>query len=243
MDNQQEERYELYSKQPLKKESHVFLLDHQLSFKIPELRKHLYENDVLMARLQNMLKYGLTKKDAANLEAENQGLGKLEETFDCMNISNPLKYIIHKDTLCLSFYGNQIENLSWVDQLLDDNRQLKMLWLNDNPLDMAQLTSMVESQYPNIEVLNSQFTSSIGHFGMKMTALEMDAERFNSTPDGQVISLDWEGRAAFQMAQEKVAEMGGMFPSVIRINMTDNTTDRNTFLSFMKTLLSAFPCL
>ncbi len=100
---------------PLKKEEHVFLLDHQISFKIPELRQHLYENDALMTRLQNMLKYGLRKKDAANLEAENQGLGKLEETYDCMNISNPLKYIINKDTVCVSFYGNRIENLSWVE--------------------------------------------------------------------------------------------------------------------------------
>jgi hypothetical protein len=38
MDNQHQERYELYSKVMMKKNEHVFLLDHQLSFKIPELR-------------------------------------------------------------------------------------------------------------------------------------------------------------------------------------------------------------
>ncbi len=127
--------------------------------------------------------------------------------------------------------------------MLDENRQLKMLWLNENPLDMAQLSCLVESEYPNIEILNSQFTRHIGHFGMKMTALDMDAERFNTTPDHQVLSLDWESRAAYSMTLDKLAEVGAMFPSVLKINMKDNTTDPETFQSFMRVVLSAFPCV
>jgi hypothetical protein len=82
-----------------------------------------------------MLKYGLEKKDAANYESENQGLGNLEVTMDNMEIENPLKYIIHKDTHCVSFYGNKIREIEYVEQLLEENSQLRMLWLNDNPLD------------------------------------------------------------------------------------------------------------
>ena len=63
----------------------------------------------------------------------------MEDTYEFMDITNPLKYIIHQDTLCLSFYGNRISELSFVQQLLEENSQLKMLWLNDNPLDEAAL--------------------------------------------------------------------------------------------------------
>jgi len=34
------------------------------------------------------------------------------------------------------------------------------LWLNENPLDEAELRSLVETRFPNIEILNSKFTSN-----------------------------------------------------------------------------------
>lgn len=62
-----------------------------------------------------MLKYSNIKKNVNNHQPDNLGLGNLEECYDNMQIENPLKYIINKNTLCLSFYNNNISNLEWVD--------------------------------------------------------------------------------------------------------------------------------
>ena len=75
-----------------------------------------------MARLETMLKYSLIKTDVANYESDNKGLGDLEQCFDNLNITNPLKHTIHKNTLCVSFYNNNIDNVEYVEELLDENK-------------------------------------------------------------------------------------------------------------------------
>jgi hypothetical protein len=38
---------------------------------------------------------------------------------------------------------------------------------------------MIESEYPNIELLNSKFTENSGEFGVKFVTLNMNAELAN----------------------------------------------------------------
>ncbi len=68
--------------------------------------------------------------------------------------------------VALSLYGNQITDLDAVRELLTQLPALRVLWLNENPVaEGSALKSLVESEFKQIEVLNSEATANFGAWG------------------------------------------------------------------------------
>ncbi len=57
LDNEDQERFEVRATKDIPAFSNVFIIDHTLTFRYPQLRKILKENPQLQERLENMLKY------------------------------------------------------------------------------------------------------------------------------------------------------------------------------------------
>lgn len=57
LDNEDQERFEVRATLDIPAFSNVFIIDHTLTFRYPQLRKILKENPQLQERLENMLKY------------------------------------------------------------------------------------------------------------------------------------------------------------------------------------------
>jgi hypothetical protein len=56
-DNEESEAFEVHSKSHITAKSNVFVIDHALTFRYPELRHLLKTNNNVIERLQNLLKY------------------------------------------------------------------------------------------------------------------------------------------------------------------------------------------
>ena len=51
-----------------------------------------------------------------------------------MDIEEPVNYKIRKETRCLSLINNKIKDINKVEELLEANKELKIIWLNENPI-------------------------------------------------------------------------------------------------------------
>jgi len=60
---------------------------------------------------------------------------------------------------------------------------LKVLWINENPLDELKLKELIENNYKNIQILNSEFTENVEDFGFKFVSLNMDVEATLKKPN------------------------------------------------------------
>jgi hypothetical protein len=54
-----------------------------------------------------------------------------------------------------------------------------------------------------------------------------------------MVYLDFEQRGLFELSSEKIKEIVSMFPSVIKMNLKENPTDRETFKETVQVLLEA----
>ena len=77
------------------------------------------------------------------------------QEFDDQQISDPLQVEMREDTTSVSFYGNEISDIKSIGQFLDQNKQLKVVWFNENPVDQEELKVMVGQRHRNIQILNS----------------------------------------------------------------------------------------
>lgn len=90
------------------------------------------------------------------------------QEFENMEIKDPASVDINEECVTLSFYSNQIENLEDIRNILNKHKKLKALWLNDNPIEHNEdLLATVEKDFPNIEILNSKFTSNASEWAFK----------------------------------------------------------------------------
>lgn len=90
------------------------------------------------------------------------------QEFENLEIKDPTSVDIKEDCITLSFYSNQIENLEDITKILKKLTKIKALWLNDNPIEQnEELIATIEKDFPNIEILNSKFTSNAGEWAFK----------------------------------------------------------------------------
>jgi hypothetical protein len=68
MDNPNEQRYLLRTKKEIKKNDHVFLVDHAWTYRLRQYSEFCKTYPTLIKRCTTMLKYGAVKKDVINLQ-------------------------------------------------------------------------------------------------------------------------------------------------------------------------------
>jgi Leucine-rich repeat (LRR) protein len=72
--------------------------------------------------------------------------------------------------LALSLYSNLINELPPVIAFLEQLPELKVLWLNENPISkhsFEALRNTIETSFARIEILNSNFTKNASDWAFK----------------------------------------------------------------------------
>jgi tubulin--tyrosine ligase-like protein 12 len=153
--------------EPIKANEKIFLIDHAISFRYPDLRKMLENNEKLTIRLSNMLKFWENKLPLQNNESIQTTYEFVQE-FENLELEDPLTVEIKEYCVTLSFYSNRIEKIESVAKVLEKYKKIKALWLNDNPIEEKEtLLPLIEKEFPNVEILNSKFTNNADEWAFK----------------------------------------------------------------------------
>ncbi|KAH7297146.1 hypothetical protein KP509_26G055800 [Ceratopteris richardii] len=178
----------------LSKQSHIFLIDHAWSFRLPDARAQLREHPRLMERLGAMMCISdsaeerecvsdekLTVEDAIiAAEAEAKELGhelywlELDESEiddeKLKSLDLPGRF---PNLIGLSLWGNKLNSEVTVRQLLESLHNLKALWINENPVTVkggAALKEAILLSAPHLELYNSQLTDRYGKWAIAFCA-------------------------------------------------------------------------
>lgn len=145
------------------------MIDHALSFRFTELQKLLSEKPQLIERVEYMLKYHQKKKPIPGVTVEAVKQSVRYEEYDDMQIIDPNQVSPKKDCLALSLYSNLISDLTQMTAYLQHLPELKVLWLNENPISnpLETLRDTIEKEFPQIEMLNSNFTKNASGWAFK----------------------------------------------------------------------------
>ncbi|OMJ77308.1 hypothetical protein SteCoe_23134 [Stentor coeruleus] len=187
--------------------SQVILIDHAWTTRIASLRDTLQNNYKLLNRLKSMVKIRGEKFELH----PSQDPVKIFEDF-CMDFDdqglNEVP-VVMEGTLGLSLWGNNFESIGQIESVLSG---LKALWLNENPIskDEQGLFMYFEQFYPDIEILNSKFTSSASEWAMKYVSNSLDL--------ASVIELDLSDREISRASPSIL----GMCPNVVTLDISRN---------------------
>ena len=213
----------MVAQKPLKTNEKIFLVDHAMSFRYPDLRKALKENPKMISRLLYILKFWDNKKQLG------YGPGKAKKhplavEYEYMDIEDPLKYEVKPETLTLSFYGNQIKDLSLVEHLCEKSHQIKVLWLNENPIsENPAVWDLIEKKYTNVEIFNSKFTKNAGLWALNYLISDCDLNKMQETiaPE-KVRFINLSDRNIFNMANPDIFKL---FSKLKKVDLRGHSLD------------------
>lgn len=220
----------------MKKHEKIFLIDHALSFRYPDLRKALNDNPKLVSRLLNMLKFLGNKKPVS----ENQLIEKkhsLAVEYEFLEIEDPLKYEINPECITLSFYGNKIDDLEKIEKLCQKFNKIKALWLNENPVSQKpNLLELIEKGFSNIEIFNSKFTKNAGVWAIRYLINKCDLNKVEENILNENIKyLNLSDRNIFNLGNFEIFKS---FPKVKKIELLGHELDSlettNKFFNFLQ---------
>ena len=181
MDNQDENRYLLRSKVNIKKNEFVWLIDHCWTYKLRKFNYFCENFPNIIKRATTMLKYGNIRKPIINtLKKEeevkkniaiyNNDIAANEEKqyyleYDDYELTDDMLHLIKinkNKTQALSIEDNKIENILSIEDLLENNKQIKALWCSGNTFCEVNegYENDFENKFPNLEIINRKFTSN-----------------------------------------------------------------------------------
>lgn len=103
----------------------------------------------------------------------------------------------------MSFWGNEIKDLERLKVFLEKLPSLKAIWLNGNPVAEEEneeaLFGFIETNFPQIEFLNSKFTKNAGEWGLKFATLYPNIHKIDKTNLELLVSLNLSRRNVFRI--------------------------------------------
>ena len=255
MDNQDENRYLLRAKQNLKKNDQVFLIDHCWTLKLRQFNYFCENFPNIIKRVTTMLKYGNYKKSIINVldkDKENttekknistynndvvanelmqknldyDGLNLTDDTIDLIKISPTV-------TETLSIEDNKIENIQLIEELLENNKNLKAFWCRDNVF--CDVNENYEkdfyTKFPNLELLNRKLTPNATSWAINylintpcVSEKQKIYEEYNNC-FGKRIILDLSGRDPFIVKNFEIFSKIQNGIEIIGVDISDNEYD------------------
>ena len=179
MDNQDEDRYLLRSKQNIKKNEFVCLIDHCWTYKLRKFNYFCENFPNIIKRATTMLKYGTIRKPIINTLKKEPEAKKNIETYNNNIVADEEKqiYLDYDDyeltdemlnlvkinpnkTQTLSIEDNKIENILFIEEMLEKNKNIKGFWCSGNTFcDVNEgYENEFEKKFPNLEILNRKLT-------------------------------------------------------------------------------------
>ncbi|CAH2079500.1 unnamed protein product [Thlaspi arvense] len=247
----------------LPKDSDVFIIDHAWTFRLPDAYKQLQEIPGLAERMGSLMCVDIGLE--GNAEEEEVAENHEELSVDQM-IENETHYASDKgfdsirwleleslgiddgslDLLALSLIGNKIESVDLVIQEVTKFKNLKALWLNDNPVlqKSERMADEILQGCPSLEIYNSRFTPNYG-----LWALGFCGDIFGKDNPGcveqeqslcNITSLDLSNRSIYNLINKafSVQEM----PLLSQLNIRGNPLDQNSVGELFE-VLKLFPSL
>ncbi|CAD5317472.1 unnamed protein product [Arabidopsis thaliana] len=260
----------LLTAESMPKDSDVFLVDHAWTFRLPDAYKQLKEIPGLAERMaslmsvdidvdageeeevaeelsvdqiiDNEIRYAADKGYDSLRWLELEGLGIVDDSL--LSLHLPSKF---QDLVALSLIGNKIESADVVIQEIVKFKNLKALWLNDNPVlqkSERQMADEILQGCPSLEIYNSCFTPNYG-----LWALGFCGDIFGKDNPGcvqqdqplcNVTSLDLSNRSIHNLVNKafSVHEM----PLLSHLNIRGNSLDQNSVGELLE-VLKLFPSL
>lgn len=143
----------------------------------------------------------------------------------------------------MSFYGCQIKELKVFDDFMRRSPNLKVIWLNDNPIcnDKEQeniMRSYIEQEFPNVELFNSKFTKHCGTWGLKFVSFGFDINLADTTPDSDLKHLDISSRDIYRIENctEKIQNFSNLTKITANDTFFESVEQAAFFIEMMKKL-------
>ncbi|EFH65406.1 predicted protein [Arabidopsis lyrata subsp. lyrata] len=256
----------LLTSQSMPKDSDVFLVDHAWTFRLPDAYKQLKEIPGLAERMaslmsvdidveteeeeeevsvdqiiDNEIRYAADKGYDSLRWLELEGLGIVDDSLLSLHLPSQFQ------ALALSLIGNKIESVDVVIQEVMKFKNLKALWLNDNPVlqkSERQMADEILQGCPSLEIYNSCFTPNYGLWALgfcgNIFGKDNPACVQQDQPLSNVTSLDLSNRSIHSLVNKafSVHEM----PLLSHLNIRGNPLDQNSVGEILE-VLKLFPSL
>ena len=126
----------MHATRPLKAKEQVFLVDHAISFRYPQLRGLLASNPNILDRLDSLTKYLGHNKQLVAAPAIGEDPRNVE--FDCLGLTDLKNIEIDASAVCLSVVDNKLEAAKEVIEVVGKLKELRALWYGDNPIEGSE---------------------------------------------------------------------------------------------------------
>ncbi|XP_057750987.1 uncharacterized protein LOC130969331 [Arachis stenosperma] len=256
------------------KHSDVFLVDHAWTFRLTDAYKQLHEVPGLAERmgalmcvdinlnaegeddgalsdtrgsvtevLESEVREAKEKSDGKLRWLELEGLDINDEML--LSLELPTRF---PDLVALSLLGNKLNRVETIVQEVSKFKQLKGLWLNNNPVlekGDSELLDALLKELPELEIYNSTFTSNFGEWALGFCAGIYEKDNPGnvdqaSTPLQSVSTLDLSNRNIHSLINK--AFTPNCLPSLSCLNIRGNPLEQNSIGGLLD-LLRTFPSL
>ncbi|XP_010428834.1 PREDICTED: tubulin--tyrosine ligase-like protein 12 [Camelina sativa] len=261
----------LLTSDSMPKDSDVFLVDHAWTFRLPDACKQLKEVPGLAERMASLMSVDIDVEAGEEEEVaeelsvhqiidnevryaadegydslrwlELEGLGIVDDSLLSLHLPSQFQ-----DLVALSLIGNKIESGDVVIQEVTKFKNLKALWLNDNPVlqkSERQMADEILQGCPSLEIYNSCFTPNYG-----LWALGFCGDIFGKDNPGcvqqdqplcNVTSLDLSNRSIHNLSIRPAFHVHEM-PKLSHLNIRGNPLDQNSVGELFE-VLQLFPSL
>ena len=188
MDNQDENRYLLRATKDIQKNEIVCLIDHCWTFKLRKFNYYCENFPNIIKRATTMLKYGEYRKPIINTLKKEEEVKKNITTYNNEIAANEEKqrFLEYDDyeltdemldlikinpnkTQTLSIEDNKIENILFIEELLEKNKQIKGLWCSGNTFcDVNEgYEDDFQKKFPNLEIINRRLTTNATEWSLE----------------------------------------------------------------------------
>ena len=278
MDNQDENKYLLRAKKDMKKNEFVCLIDHCWTYKLRKFNYFCENFPNIIKRVTTMLKYAAIRRPIINT------LGEVPEPKKNINVYNSdlaaneqkQKYLNYDDyeitddslnliminpniTETLSIENNKIENIFFIEDILEKNKGIKALWCSDNPFcDVNDgYENDFEKKFPNLEIINRKMTENSTKWAIELILDDSISREnnknkiyYNDYDDlyGQKRILDLSGREPFKIKNFSIFSGINKY-KIFGVDISDNDYDfsneetKNKLIKFVESFGKALEYL
>ncbi|KAJ3673647.1 hypothetical protein LUZ60_005639 [Juncus effusus] len=258
------------------KESDLFLVDHAWSFRLPDALKQLREVPGLAERMaalmcvdsdredeegegegeeeegeKRKLAFEIVEKELNRVkEKEKDSVSWLE--FEELGIDDEMLLSLDSSSkfpnlVALNLWGNKLQDSETVLKEISKCKNLKALWLNENPAlqnKEESISKAIIDAIPGLEIYNSKCTDkfgawALGFCGGLIGSENLDFSLNSSIKLGQITSLDLSNRSIHKLPEVFSPDK---IPCISHLNIKGNPFDQVTTHELLN-LLSKFPSL
>ncbi|XP_078433351.1 tubulin-tyrosine ligase isoform X2 [Wolffia australiana] len=251
------------------KESCVFLIDHAWTFRLLDALKQLREVPGLAERMASLMcvdsdgslesveseknrseldvmeilgreieKGRERGSDAVWLELEELCIN--DEMLCSMNLCDRFSNLV-----ALNLWGNELRDPEILLQEVGRCKNLKALWLNDNPVlnERTPLGDRILALIPGLEIYNSLFTCNFGEWALaycggiySSDCPDDSPSRGGSSPLGAITSLDLSDRCIKRLSYKREIISDSVMPSLSHLNLRGNPLNEDSENDMIKCL-------